>query len=469
MTSPDSELRNHVEQDNIELSVGYSGDERPLFLHWYSDLLRDKTNGVLINAYEGQTLIGFLEASIKRGHQGSTFFIEGIRIEDTTRLRRGYGTRMLKKAEQIAQEFGISSIEGLIAQENLASITFFTNNGYSMEEYHELGLPQYRIFKSLQSPKVEHVPTVISLKEAISFLRQPSIEKRKSLVKIFNIDPNTQPIQASDLKQLVTFPFEFSIHEDKGMLKVATGDKDRTTKLSDISVPENTLLYVHTHPQTSGNTFLSFADILATDLLGSRVQQILITKAGMIVYKRPQFDPIRDIPTDEDPRESMAQWGDLKGIDFFGFKARGETIRIFDLQDEEEMRIARDFARDYRMVVKEVNWDDGEGVNETLDAINQKIIISDNEAHNPPSVLDDLNVDLDSVDGPQKPTLRVIAEHIDSVKYKRGILLRDRSMRQHWRDFAIELVDQELKTNPSSFVKDLLLKLKKKAEDLIID
>jgi len=153
MTSPDSELRNHVEQDNIQLTVGYSDDEGPLFLNWYSDLPRDKTNGVLINVSEGQTFIGLLEASIKRGPQVSKFFIGEIRIEDATRLRRGYGTRMLKRAEQIAQEYGISSIEGLIAQRNLASIAFFTRNGYSMEEYYELGLPQYRTFKSLQLPQ----------------------------------------------------------------------------------------------------------------------------------------------------------------------------------------------------------------------------------------------------------------------------------------------------------------------------
>lgn len=42
-------------------------------------------------------------------------------------------------------------------------------------------------------------------------------------------------------------------------------------------------------------------------------------------------------------------------------------------------------------------------------------------------------------------------------------------MRQNWKEFACQLVDQCLGENPSESIKDLLLKLKEKAQELRID
>lgn len=42
-------------------------------------------------------------------------------------------------------------------------------------------------------------------------------------------------------------------------------------------------------------------------------------------------------------------------------------------------------------------------------------------------------------------------------------------MRQSWKEFAAELADQGLVENPSDIIKELLLKLKERAQGLSVD
>lgn len=318
--------------------------------------------------------------------------------------------------------------------------------------------------------RIEHAPTT-SLGEATASLRGVYGESEKASIKSFEINPRSNPISAEELRQLTAFPFEFSVHEVNGNVRVTTGEEHHPSDPDKIGVPKDTSLYSHSHRKTSNNVFISFFDVFITARVGSRAQQVLITREGLVVYKRPQFDPIRNTPTDESPRELMSDWGNQHGIDFFGINPQEDAKRFIDLPDEEKMQIAKDYARDTHMVVMETRWEDTEGVVKVLDAINMRAVITDNKAPKLPSVLDNFNVDLDSLDedGPQRATIKTIAQHIDYVKYKKGGLFRDRNMRQNWKEFAGKLADQCLEENPSESIKELLLRLKESAQRLSID
>lgn len=328
--------------------------------------------------------------------------------------------------------------------------------------------------EDLASPKekVKLASTTFSLKEAILFLRQFGERGIHNQVKMFEIDPRIYPIQIDDLKQLVSFPFEFSMHEEKGKLRVATGDERNPTKMDTLRVPENTLLYAHTHSNKSRNTFVSFADILVTDNFESETQQLLITKEGIVVYKRPQFDPIRKMPTDESPRELLYEWSERRNIDFFSKNPQQGKKSFFDLSDQEKMQLAKDFTKDTEMIVKAASWDYQEDISLILSAINQRIVISDNRTPKIPSVLDDLGINLNDFDieaNPAVATIQAVAEHIDSVRYKKGTLLGDRNARKRNKKFALELIDREILENPPKPIKEILLKFKEATQQLSID
>jgi L-amino acid N-acyltransferase YncA len=149
MGSSDSEPTPNPETESTQLNVAFSPDEGPLYLDWHRELSKDRANGLLINISDGHVGIGYLEASIERGTHGPKFVIEAIAVEDKAMLRKGYGSAMLRKAEEIAHEFEAVSIEAFIGRKNLSSVSFFTNQGYTLEEANESGQTQYRAIKPI--------------------------------------------------------------------------------------------------------------------------------------------------------------------------------------------------------------------------------------------------------------------------------------------------------------------------------
>jgi GNAT superfamily N-acetyltransferase len=149
MGSSDNEPRLNPETESSQMKVAFSSDEGPLFFDWQQGLSKDEANGVLINISDGHVGIGYLEASIERGTEGPKFVIEAIAVEDKVMLRKGYGTAMLRKVEQIAHEFEAVSIEASIGRKNLSSVSFFANNGYTLEEVNEPDQTRYRAVKPL--------------------------------------------------------------------------------------------------------------------------------------------------------------------------------------------------------------------------------------------------------------------------------------------------------------------------------
>jgi len=280
------------------------------------------------------------------------------------------------------------------------------------------------------------------------------------------VDPRIDPLEAGDLRTLLSFPKEFSIYESEDSIVIATGGGEG--KRIHTTVPGRiasvTTLEAHTHPRTDGKVypFMSLGDLVKTENFGPDAQQILITDEGFVVYKRPQFDPIRNCPTNSAARSLMSTWGRYRGISFSTFEPEASLKRFGDLTEDEAMQVMRDFAKETGMIVKEVEWEDAKGVEEIIDAMNLRKSITDNKAPKIPSVLDDIQIE-ESLDPDLLRTIRKIARYIDAVSLKEGVLLEDKGLRQSSISRVVELVGQEIEGTDSQAAKDILEKLRARA------
>lgn len=287
----------------------------------------------------------------------------------------------------------------------------------------------------------------------------------------FEIDPSKKPLTAEQLKSLLKKPWEFSIHEDRGQLVFAVGSESNPQDEESLMVPDNSRLFLHTHPETSDNTFLSMSDVFTTRKHGSQAQLILVTREGLVIFKRPQYDPVRKCPTDESPNELMATWGKEEGVDFYSGKNGGERKNFFELTSAERIEIARRFCTDTHMIVQEVNWDDSTSVERILNAINLIDTVSDNSVPKIPSILDDVEISIDELplSHSQRVTLEEAVEHLDAVKLRQGRLFKDRKMRESWRDFAYKLIGEVRGGKVDSRTETLLQKLEEIGSQLNLD
>lgn len=197
----------------------------------------------------------------------------------------------------------------------------------------------------------------------------------------FELDPRVDRIGADDLRALLRFPFEISLYERGGRIGVFTTAQPEST-LIPLGRRDalTTSLVAHTHPETDGKVYayMSLGDILSsTTYFGPNTQQFLITDQGLVVYRRPQFDPVQGSPTDDSARVVISRWGRDRGI---GFYQEPDLQRFGDLADDKQVQLMKDFADATGMIVKDVRWGEEEGVAEIIDAINLTKVISDNRA-----------------------------------------------------------------------------------------
>lgn len=287
----------------------------------------------------------------------------------------------------------------------------------------------------------------------------------------FEFDPSNNPVTAKQLRSLLKQPWEFSLHEDNGKLVFAVGSEGNPQGEETLMVPNNSRLFLHTHPDTSDNTFLSMSDIFNTRKYGVQAQLILVTREGLVVFRQPQYDPVREYPTDESPRELMASWGEHERVDFYSGKNDGERKNFFGLPSAERVEIARRFCADTHMIVQEVNWGNSNSVERILMAINLKGTISDNSVPKIPSVLDDLGISIEELplSHSQRVTLEGAVNHLDAVKRRQGRLFNDKNMRYNWRNFAYQLIEEVKEGTIDNRTKILLQKLEEIGSQLNLD
>ncbi len=287
----------------------------------------------------------------------------------------------------------------------------------------------------------------------------------------FEISPEINPITPDSVKQLINLPWEFSIHEDSGNLVLAVGKKGNPQSSDELEIPEDTRLFLHTHSSTSDNTFLSMADIFNTGRYGRNAQLILATKQGLVVFTRPQHDPLREAPTRESPRELMYEWGKRNNVDFYGSGDNSERQNFFKMEEDEQIKTARRFCEDHKMIVREVDWEDSEGVSEIFEAINLRKTISNNESPRIPSLADKIDQKIEELglEYAQQATLKAAIKHFDAIMNRQGVLYYKHDMRAAWRDFAHKLLEEIEAEGIGSQATNYINALREKAARLTVD
>lgn len=288
--------------------------------------------------------------------------------------------------------------------------------------------------------------------------------------KKFEIDPNKTPVTRDDLRSLLPMNLEVSLHEKSGNLVFGAGEKQHPQSDEELGIERGSKLYLHTHHDGLENTFISFADVFAAQRYGPETQLIQLSRDGFVVYKRPQFDPIRQQPTDESARELMHEWGKREGIDFFGGGMEGRRD-FTKLPMAEKMQIARQFCGETQMIVTEASLDDDEEVERILSAINLQTRISDNVVPRMPSMLDGSNMPVDThkLNHAQRANLEAAVGHFDQLLIREGRLFYELPLRKAWKDFGLHLIEEIRKEGVDPNIEMFLDALKSKASLIDIE
>lgn len=275
----------------------------------------------------------------------------------------------------------------------------------------------------------------VSINQAFEIIRNEGNRHQ-----LFDIDPKQNPVTEANLKALLSYSWEFSIHENNRRLFLIPGIEGHPVNSDRIGLTSESLLYLHSHPKNA-NPFLSMSDVFVSYRYGPKTQLFLLTGEGIVVYKRPQFDPVRQVPTDDTGRELMSVWGDKNKINFFNTNLRRGQKNFFDLQPKDQVPIVRAFCNDTKMIVFDLKWGSSE-INKLVDAINLRKRISDNSAPKIPSIADNIPVKIEDLklSTAQFSELDAAIHHFDMIKLRTGRLFKEKDLRIAWKRFAFELI-----------------------------
>lgn len=189
----------------------------------------------------------------------------------------------------------------------------------------------------------------------------------------FDIDINKHPIDAVEIRNLLSFNYEFGLTEKNGQIVLTTGRKNGTGSNPDfINRRNRSGLSLHTHPiHTDGTvsvTTPSFNDVYVSDFADKTTPLVLAHADGLMIYRKPIWDPIENTPFHGDTRDMLLLYTVAQGIDIFGFNKQMRSV--WELSDVEQVAMQRKFVEDTRMIVAEASWNDTEGVQHIMDVIN---------------------------------------------------------------------------------------------------
>lgn len=280
--------------------------------------------------------------------------------------------------------------------------------------------------------------------------------------QVFEIDPFRNPLSEGELMSLTDFPWEYSIHESRKKLLLVPGTREHPLNDEILGVTSEAQLYLHTHPSSKfgePNNFLSMADVFVARVYGENTQLMLITQKGIVVYRRPQYDPVRKISTNETARELMSVWGRKHNIDFFASNRAPGDKDFFNLPNKEQEKIVRQFCDETKMITAEVAWGEP-GMQRIVDSINLRLKISDNSAPKPPSIIDAFPIKVSNlrINTPQRSSLEAAIQHLDLINNRIGRLYDNRDMRISWKAFAFELLQQVREEGKVDAKTDLFLR-----------
>lgn len=255
-----------------------------------------------------------------------------------------------------------------------------------------------------------------TLRDFISFLRTAQFDPDKEFYEI-EIPVTISPISAEDIRELTEFPFEFQLLQRGKNTVTSTGTREQPhTEEQNAQEKRDTKLYFHTHP--SKKPFVntpSFSDLALTTKGDS--QLILAHPRGLMIFRRPIYNPLTQMFSLDDVREILLHYCEAKGIEISDRPHQG-LRSFFDLTDEEQVQFQRQFTEETRMILREVSWDDKDGVAEIMDVVNLRKSI-DPDYPVIPSCLDAL--DLKVLGEGQRKDISTFGGLIDAIRNKYGI------------------------------------------------
>ncbi len=118
-------------EDNFRINFPDIDDLAKLANIGYNNMLGFKRDGsaILIGAFEGMAIIGFLWAYTRELLGEQRLHIAHIIVDSKTRSG-GIGTRLMNRLEGIANEKGIKKFELMTTLENEKTMKFYKSNGF---------------------------------------------------------------------------------------------------------------------------------------------------------------------------------------------------------------------------------------------------------------------------------------------------------------------------------------------------
>lgn len=174
----------------------------------------------------------------------------------------------------------------------------------------------------------------------------------------------TTKITPDHIKLLLTLPYEIALTEkdDKIILTTAMSPNSAGYMGAESEYKQRrdkSKLSFHTHQIVENEptpNAPSFQDVWLTGFTDSATPLLLAHKDGIMLYRKPIINPETGKAPKEDPKYTALEYGYVRGIDIYnnGFK---EKRSLQELSHEEQAKLARQFAENSGMIVKEALWD----------------------------------------------------------------------------------------------------------------
>lgn len=306
-----------------------------------------------------------------------------------------------------------------------------------------------------------------TLGQFITYLRISKIDPRREFYEA-EISVDTSPIEPQDIRGLPTFPFEFQITEQDGKIHVATGLEETVPK--DVLKIKNAKMHLHSHPEIidkKGHIILvntpSFSDLRAIFSDDNERIGVLVHSQGLMIFRRPIYNPLTQMPTLDDPREIEIAYCKSKGVYVEGRPTPGFRS-FFDLSDEEQVELQRQFAEDTQIIIQEATWEDTKAVTDIMDVINLRKTI-DSELPAISSCLD--GISLGELTDSQANQLESLGGLIDTIRNKYGTFGDGKTPATDYIQLVKDILSQDLaKEETSGLYKEYVERLLSEANGL---
>lgn len=225
-------------------------------------------------------------------------------------------------------------------------------------------------FQEETTKEKELLKAHLSMEETIKLLKQDFDCKKTSFEIVVLGD-----ITADQIKELTLLKFEVEMTERRGQKVLTTGERESTKGVEDDYEAHRRVLHsdldIHTHPSQENANGPSFPDLMTASLRTNQKPSLIAHLEGITFYQKPHINPITKEEYKGDPRDLILIYCKHHKIDLFGLDETEEGFKKWsELNRDERVAIETDFAEKSDAIIKEIPWDEEEGIKEAMDYIN---------------------------------------------------------------------------------------------------